>query len=346
MVLDGKHVFINLNNIMFKIECTNTEMAEKLYDKYRCFFVEKYSNSRLADIYINFSFDESNFNKLSSLIQKHSKKSFLMPGIEKIKINEVDLFLSKDRFVVMDNKNNTYQIVTDNNIYSAYYVMIEIMSRSLEDYGFFVFHATAFNIDDFPIVTVGNSGSGKTTLMSKLLQIDEPKKGFLSNDRVLINSSSSKYFPLEINVNCKTIENDEKLSNYFKKNGQSIKNSTLKPHVLSDIYSNLKYVDSQEKGLFIIPKIDLTEKKKLLITESNEEYSTEVLRNNVFSIVDKECKRDLWIKKSNLSQAEREKNIDILLDKIICNGDIYTLNYGCDVHGEDIYKSILKLRRK
>ena len=340
MYIDDKTVVVCLNNIRFNIECDSKELASKVYKKYKNYFVEDISFDSLVNINISFSMDKNNYNSLYHLLSKTEVDSFLRPNIVKYKINGEDVFFANDS-IVLDNGNDNYTVVSEKNIYGPYYVMLECMSRILEEYGTYLFHGNSYGIEDLSLVTIRESGSGKTSLMSKLFQLEELKKSFLSNDRLLLSQDRSMYFPIDINIDRDIIRFDSHLSKYFN---YEDKKQLIKPREIPSIYPNMEYRSSNPNQMIIIPKIDFDNKTSISLVNASSEEARFVLKRNMFSINDRECERDFWIRKPTLIEQERFSESSKLINQIIDNYGVYILRYGCDTNGSQIYEKILKSR--
>lgn len=338
MFLNKKNIQINLNGIFFDIFFSTDEQANFHFDRLKKFFILDNNNEFFEHIKINYVDDESLYIKLEKLSNISRK---LEPYYEEAIIDGKNYYRRKDCFFVSEFEKNEYSIVSKKYTYALNEVMLELMSRSLESCKNFLFHGTSISLDDNNYSFISNSGGGKTTLMSKLFQMKNVKKNFLSNDRIILSKNEVKYFPIEINITDKIIQNDIFLKEYIKKHNYR---TIFKPYEIEIIYENLENISMSYNPIIIIPKISFDNPTKVNLKDLSKEEKSRILFNNCFSIKDREKHRDFWIKESAMSDFYRVVFAKEIIQNYIQNNQVQNLEFGCDVSGEQIHKILKKCR--
>lgn len=324
----------NFNGIKFIISGIekSVKKIETLFKK----MIPSESNLDLVNFnyFIHYFEDERIWNVLESLRMTQAKFS-IAPNIERLRINDKDIFYSKTQFYVF-NDGVDYYIYAKNNKYSVFYVVLELIQRTFEKYKFFIYHGTGISVENVNMDIIGNSGSGKTTLMSKFFQSSLTGKKFLSNDRILIGQNYTSAFPIEIHLNPIIVENDKFLNKAYLGN-----DCYLKPCELLNAYPDLVPANFFRNSIIVIPRIDFLDKDTLSICRCDELARNE-LDDCCFTIFDKESPRQYWLMHTGFSEYQTRIDIDSLNSYLINNFDILLLRYGCNVSGEEIYEKIRK----
>ena len=194
---------------------------------------------------------------------------------------------------------------------------IELYSKICEKSNYYMFHGNGIKIEDISFDIIGYSHSGKTTLMSKLFNMDNYNKSFLSNDRILIGKDQTFYFPIDLNLDAKTILNDNHLNKHLISSGY------VSPNKFVNMYDNLSYISKSDNNCILVPHIDLKNAKNLDVYPMNLNSVRDILTYCCFSIEDKECLRENWIMKSfDIKQLDKE--ISLLINHITNYFNHYT----------------------
>lgn len=333
----GNSIHVNLNGIGFNVGCDTTESLKKVKYVFDNMFVPGYDNTAptLCDFNIYFSNDPIKYSKLTESLMDFNAQKF-NPNIYKYLYNGIDIYHHYSGFYVY-GLDDCYYIISNDSKYAPYHLILELYLRVCEENGIYIFHGNGIKMDDNGINIIGHSHSGKTTLMSKLFQIDGVDKAFLSNDRVLIGSDKTLYFPLEINLDRNTISNDQNLLGKIDNNNPKI---YVKPKTFVSCYPDLRYVDNIRNNCFLIPRIDLKSTMRINVKEVGREEAISALEESCFSIVDRECKRDNWIKEEDL--PKKVEGVTSLLSTLTEQYRFLSVEYGCDLRGEKIYEKIRK----
>ena len=333
--MENNGIKVNLNGITFNVYCnsdTEIKRIERVFDKmFSCDYNLAFSDA-MFNIYVDNSIEK--YNEMCSKLLS-SKSRYIKPNIYEYEFNNLTIYHHYSGFYV-HFENNNFHIISNNSKYASYYLILEIYLKMCEMNDFYLFHGNGIKIEETPMNIIGYSHSGKTTLMSKLFQIDTTKKSFLSNDRILIGNDRTLYFPIDINLDINTVTHDKYLTQGIKFNEQK---AYVDPKTFVMCYPNLNYTSNSDNHYFIIPKIDLMSRKNLDITNIREKDAIKILKYCCFSLEDKECLRDDWIIKNDI---ELEKRVNELVTNITKRYKILSVEYGCDLDGEEIYERIRK----
>lgn len=334
----GKNAYVNLNGVCFNVICNDDETLQRvkyvfdgMFSDYYSFYINKFK-----DYTIHFNNDPIEYSKMrSKLIDIRVER--IDPNIYGYVYNGLNIYHHYSGFYVYEFCDE-YYVVANNSKYAPYYLMLELYLKTCEEKKNYIFHGNSIKLDDIGFNIIGSSHSGKTTLMSKLFQISDINKAFLSNDRILVGSDCTLYFPIEINLDKNTISNDKNLRKKLETNKPK---TYVKPTTFVSCYSGLKYVSNVKNNCFLIPKIDLLSKDSISVEEMSKEEAAKTLSYCCFSIKDRECERGDWIIDSK-SLFQREKEISTLIDYLGNEYKFLSVRYGCDLEGERIYEKIRK----
>ena len=323
---------INMNGIVFNIYCND----KKYIDKVNKLFNKMMTNDNSVilprdSINIYVINDSKEYYKRHERLKLFKEKK-LKPNISEYTVIDKNIYHNNDFISYL--YNGDYYIISNESKYSPYYLLLEIYQKTCEANGYYIFHGNGLTIDNESYNIIGNSHSGKTTLMSKLFQIDGLPKEFLSNDRILVGSEQTLYFPIDINLDKHTIEHDKYLSKNFQIDKEK---EYVHPNSFISCYPNMDYISNTTNSNVIIPRIDLVDKHNLAVYPADENSLLECC----FSIEDKECLRDDWIIKGK-SKNEKTSEAKSIINSLLDNYNIMCLQYGADLSGEEIYERIRK----
>lgn len=326
---------VNLNDVLFNINCNNEsdyKHIKYVFDKMLSSdYYAKSSSNTINNIY--YSSDVCEYNNISSQLL-NVKSNSIKPNILEYDLDVIKIYHHFSGFYVFE-KDNNYYIISNNNKYAPYYLILELYSKICEKSNYYMFHGNGIKIEDISFDIIGYSHSGKTTLMSKLFNMDNYNKSFLSNDRILIGKDQTFYFPIDLNLDAKTILNDNHLNKHLISSGY------VSPNKFVNMYDNLSYISKSDNNCILVPHIDLKNAKNLDVYPMNLNSVRDILTYCCFSIEDKECLRENWIMKSfDIKQLDKE--ISLLINHITNYYKIIYVNYGYATEGEEIYERIRK----
>ena len=325
---------INLNGIVFNIYCNDNDTIRKIKRVFDNMFAPNYNEiiGTKANYNIHFDLSEDNYNNMISMLANKECK-ILNPNIKEYTLDQYKIYHHYSQFFTYGLDNDYY--VISNNKYSPYYVILELYLKEYERRKYYLFHGNGIIINNKGINIIGNSHSGKTTLMSKILQADKKDSSFLSNDRILLGFDKTLYFPIDLNLDKRTILNDLYLKDKINTDNEKI---YVSPKQFISCYPNLSYDSNSTNNLILVPQIDLIERKRMNIREIKKADIIELLKYCCFTIEDKENPRDEWLKKSNAV----DKDIDRLIEYLANEYKAILFEFGCDLEKERVYEKIRK----
>lgn len=353
-----KYVECYLPDINFKISTTdeNYEMVKNKIDE----SVIKYKKNCEKTIEIEYIVDKLKFEELNKMIKKEDGKiydSFKKQKHKEVYLNEQYYYLvdTEEYIGVKLNDLNYKIIVEENNSTAANWIVRiirELYLREKEDKKFFFMHGTGLEINGKGLLLLGTSGSGKTTLAVKMMEIDG-KKGFLSNDRVLLDENMTMdYFPHAVTYAMGTVKNNKKLDKYFKENKILEKKKKIKyENAENDVDCNTPLTDVEkifdstymtartELNTIIYPRFDKEFEDVEIINMTNEEKIA-LLEETNFTPNDTESLRKPWLRKRNIDTEELLEIRKNLINEIIKKVNIKKIRYGVKTKAEDILKSL------
>ena len=328
---------VNLNNILFNIYCKNEydyEQVKYVFEKMLApdWHLKSNLNNAINIYYLN---DANEYHNMGNSL-KNIKPKMKKPNILEYDLNDIKIYHHYTNFWVY-KKDNDYYMVSNNNKYAPYYLILELYLKQSEIYNYYLFHGNGIKIENNSIDIIGNSNSGKTTLTSKLFELTNHNKSFLSNDRILIGKDQTLYFPIDVSLDARIIAND----NCLNKELDAANNQYISPNRFINIYDDLSYISNTNNNCFIVPQIDLKHPNSIEIDSMDSNNARRLLTNCCFSIEDKESFREKWIINGK-NEEEIKKEISILINYIINYYKIIYLKYGYKTEGEEIYERIRK----
>lgn len=246
-------------------------------------------------------------------------------------------------------------IVEKNNVTSTNWVVRiirELYLRIKENKGYNYMHGTGIEVNGKGILLLGNSGSGKTTLAVKFLEL-EKSKGFLSNDRILIDKNLNiDYFPHATTYAMGTVKNNKHLDKYFKDTNilektKKISYETVEYTVdcntpLADtekIFNNTYMVARSDLSLILYPRFK-PDVQNVEVFDMTRDEKIEFLESTDFTPEDREALRKPWLMLRNKSDKELLIERNNLINCIIDNVKIKKIVYGAKSSAIEIIEKL------
>ena len=252
---------------------------------------------------------------------------------------------SKDKFIILNNMNNYDK-------YISVSIVLEVVSKIMEEHNNFLFHSTGFTLDGKGIMCLAASGGGKTTLFSKLASGGSCNQiNFLSNDRIFLSEDMTmKYFPIDILYSMGTVKHDDYLRRYFITHnicennlGSTIdtvadnKKIGIGPKAIEKIY---KMISKSKLDFIIAPKINFKDRNIIRISEMDLRDKISLLQNCCFTPTDMESARFPWILTRAKQDTYYQHNANKIFENIIQQIPFLYIEYGCDCNNAMLVESL------
>lgn len=353
-----KSIKCNLPDINFKINVED-ENYKLLFLKIKESIIDFKSNTK-KNIDIDYIVNFDLFNRLKMKVKDSEGKvydTFKKQTHKEVILNNEKIYLvNSEEYVCIKKSNTKYVIVVgENNTVSTNWVVRiirELYLRIKENEGFNYMHGTGLEVNGKGILLLGNSGSGKTTLAVKFLELMEPK-GFLSNDRILIDKNlNMDYFPHATTFAMGTVKHNAHLDEYFRKSKILEKNKKI-PYENVDysvdcntpladttkIFNNVYMTARTSLDLIIYPRFK-PEIDNIEVLNMNNDEKKDFLISTDFTPGDTEALRKPWLLKRSTSDEDLIKERNKLIEYIVNNVKIKKIIYGANSEVTEIMERL------
>ena len=312
------------------------------------------------------------FNQVLTQLESHKHihtKMYLNRNCKKYTIQRTTVVVEEDcRTISISSRlsNHIVLLINPSNkagCLDAVRVVREVINKSLESYGFYLFHFGCIAYNNKGVLFGGDKGAGKTTMILGALSLMKNKVSFVSNDRVYLTSSNGKHraygFPTTTTIGAGTLKHckplhqfvrNPDLLRYPKKALELSRDELEKPDSdLSKIKSKLSVTQSELKHIFGCDLLSDTQVHVLVFPqiERNRDVKLELMsRKDLEKALQKQCftPHDLnwpdwlsWRRESNYQLATSSKQ---LCERIAADFLGYRLEFS---NGRIAFENIVEL---
>ena len=353
-----KLIKCNLPDINFNLSVED-EYYDVLLSKVKESVIDFKSNTEEC-INIEYIVDVNRFIDLKNKLKSYEGKiydTFKKQTHKEVILNNKKYYLvNTEEYICIKTSPKDYTIIVEkNNATSTNWVVRiirELYLRIKENIGFNYMHGTGIEVNGKGVLLLGNSGSGKTTLAVKFLEL-EKKKGFLSNDRILIDKNlNMDYFPHATTYAMGTVKNNMHLDKYFKDTNilektKKISYKNVEYTIdcntpLSDtekIFNNTYMVARTNLNLILYPRFK-PDVQNVEVFDMTRDEKIEFLESTDFTPEDREALRKPWLMLRDISDEELLIERNVLIDNIVDNVKIKKLVYGAKSSAVEIIEKL------